>query len=168
MTTQQKSEATKLLTEAFNEYQKSLRARAFFKLNDSALSNDVVQNTFMKTWNFLMRGGRVESMKTFLYHVLNNLIVDQYRKHKTMSLDALLESGFEPKTDEHKRLFNILDGEKAFDMIEEMPTQYREIMRMKYVEDMPLQDISESVGISKKTLAVQMHRGLKNLKLSYA
>lgn len=32
-------------------------------------------------------------MKAFPYHVLNNLIVDEYRKRKTASLDDLLEKG---------------------------------------------------------------------------
>ena len=167
MTIQQQSQAQKLLTEAYKEYQKGLRARAFFKVNDPELSADLVQNTFMKTWNYLMKGGKIETMKTFLYHVLNNLIVDQYRKHKTSSLDVLLEKGFEPETGDFKRIFDVIDGAEACMLIEQMPTQYRKVLHMRYVEDMSLDDISENIGTSKKTIAVQVHRGMKKLQTLY-
>jgi DNA-directed RNA polymerase specialized sigma24 family protein len=65
-----------LLTEAHRTYEKSLTSYAFFKLHNHAISDDLVQETFLKTWRYLVKGGRVDVMKAFLYHVLNNLIVD--------------------------------------------------------------------------------------------
>ena len=85
-----------ILTLAHHDYEKGLNARAFFKVSDRATSQDFVQNTFIKTWSYLLKGGKIDIMKAFLYHVLDNLIVDQYRKHKTSSLDFLIEKGFEP------------------------------------------------------------------------
>jgi len=32
-------------------------------------------------------------MRAFLYHILNDLIVDEYRKHKASSLTLLMEKG---------------------------------------------------------------------------
>ena len=167
MTQQQQEEAKKIFSKVYDEYQRGLRARAFFKVNDPALSADLVQNTFMKTWNYLIKGGKIQTMKTFLYHVLNNLIVDQYRKHKTTSLDVLLEKGFEPDTADFTRLFDTIDGREACLLIEHMPPQYRKVLYMRYIEDMSLDDISYTVGTSKKTIAVQVHRGMKKLQSLY-
>ena len=66
---------------AHNDYEKGLNARAFFKLSNHETGEDLVQHTFMKTWIYLVKGGKIEIMKAFLYHILNNLIVDEYRKH---------------------------------------------------------------------------------------
>ncbi len=107
-------------------------------------------------------------MKAFLYHVLNNLIVDEYRKRKTTSLDTLLEKGFEPVVDDSsKRLMNILDGKAATLLISELPEMYRKVMKMKYIQDLSIKEISLIIGQSKNATTVQLHRGLEKLKLLY-
>jgi len=107
-------------------------------------------------------------MKAFLYHVLNNLIVDEYRKRKTTSLDVLLEKGFEPSTGHPVGLFDILDGKAALLLIQRLPVAYQKIMRMRYVQDLSLKEMAIITGHSKNALAVQAHRGLEKLKLLYA
>jgi DNA-directed RNA polymerase specialized sigma24 family protein len=113
MTPKQKIHRQRVLTVAHKDHEKGLNLHAFFKVRDSAVSEDLVQDTFMKTWSYLVKGGKIDVMKAFLYHVLNNLVVDEYRKHKTLSLDVLLEKGFEPSYGNSARLFNILDGKAA-------------------------------------------------------
>lgn len=158
---------TAQITLAHRDYQKGLTSHAFFKLNDHALSDDLVQDTFMKTWKYLAREGKVDVMKSFLYHVLNNLIVDEYRKRKNISLDVLIEKGYEPSADPSERLFNMLDGKKALLLIQRLPKQYQGVMRMRYVQDLTLAEMSLITGQSKNAMAVQAHRGLAKLKLLY-
>jgi len=121
----------------------------------------------MKTWIYLVKGGKIEIMRAFLYHVLNNLIVDEYRKRKTTSLDVMMEKGFEPEAEDPKRLFNVLDGKVALLLIERLPEMYKKVMRMKYVQDLSIKEISLITGTSKATVAVQLHRGLEKLKILY-
>src|SRR3989344_5269478 len=158
----------KVLTKAHHDFEKSLNLYAFFKIHNHALSEDLVQDTFVKTWAYLVKGGKIDLMKAFLFHVLNNLIVDEYRKHKTVSLDVLLEKGFEPSSDDSGRLHNILDGKAALFLIQRLPKMYQKVMRMRYVQDLSLKEISLITGKSKNTIAVQLHRGLEKLKLLYA
>lgn len=157
-----------ILTKAHFDFDKGLNARAFFKINNRTTSGDLVQDTFIKTWSYLVKGGKIDVMKAFLYHVLNNLIIDQYRKHKTTSLDTLLEKGFEPTAnDKPEKLFNVLDGKTAILLISRLPENYQKTMRMRYVQDLSLKEISLITGQSKNNIAVQIHRGLEKLKLLY-
>lgn len=156
-----------VLTAAHRDFDKGLTAHAYFKMNDRALSQDLVQDTFMKTWKYLVKGGKIDTMKAFLYHVLNFLIVDEYRKHKATSLDVLVESGYEPSTGDHERIFDVIDGSGALLMISKLSLKYRAVMRMKYIQDLSIAEISAITGQSKNTVAVQMHRGLAQLKLIY-
>ena len=157
-----------LLSTAFHDYGKGLNSHASFKIGNLATGQDLVQDTFVKTWSYLVKGGKIEIMKAFLYHVLNNLIVDQYRKHKINSLDFLMEKGFEPVAEDgFKHLYNILDGSKAIILIMRLPKKYQKVMRMRYVEDLNLKEISLITGQSKNTIAVQAHRGLQLLKSLY-
>lgn len=156
-----------ILTVAHNDYEGGLKRYAYYKLSNRTSSQDLVQDTFMKTWSYLLRGGKVDTMKAFLYHVLNNLIVDEYRKKKVASLDVLLEKGYEPGADPSERLINVLDGKKALQLIQSLPAKYQKVMRMRYVQDLSLKEMSLVTGQSKNTMAVQVHRALRKLKLLY-
>lgn len=157
-----------MLTLAHRDYKRRLITHAFLKVNDRSMSEDLVQETFMKTWKYLVRGGKIETMKAFLYHILNDLIVDEYRKHKSPSLDALIEKGFEPVSANSPSLANtILDGKAALILIQQLPEAYQKVMRMRYVQNLSLREMSLITGKSKNALAVQTHRGLEKLKLLY-
>jgi RNA polymerase sigma-70 factor (ECF subfamily) len=154
------------LTLAHHDHNKSLNSYAFFKLHDNAVGEDLVQDTFTKTWAYLAKGGKIVMMKAFLYHILNNLIVDEYRRqsHKTESLDSLMDNGFEPKDDQSERLTNFLDGKAAISHIIELPGRYKKVMHMRFVQSMSLDDISTITGQTKNATSVQIHRGLQKLK----
>lgn len=48
-----------------------------------------------------------------------------------------------------------------------LPQKYIKIMRMRYIQDLSLKEISLITGQSKNTIAVQVHRGLNKLRLLY-
>ena len=106
-------------------------------------------------------------MKAFLYHVLNNLIVDEYRKRKTTSLDDLIDKGFEPSENVSERLFDHLDGSAALLLIKRLPKKHQEVMHMRYVQFLSLKEMSLIIGQPRATVAVQAHRGLEKLKELY-
>ncbi len=167
MTPKQEAERQLVLGSAYTNYAKGLTSRAFSKIHNQALSDDLVQDTFMKTWSFLAKEGKIDVMKSFLYHILNNLIVDEYRKRKPTSLDVLFEKGFEPGFDNTESLIDALDGTTALLLIQRLPIKYQKIMRMRYVQDLSLAEMSLITGESKNTMAVQVHRGLSKLKVLY-
>ncbi len=167
MTPKQEKQRQGVLSEAHHDFAKGLTTHAFFKLHNQAMSDDLVQDTFMKTWKYLAKEGKIDVMKSFLYHILNNLIVDEYRKRKIASLDVLLEKGYEPGVDGRERLVNMLDGKTALLLIAQLPVRYQKIMRMRHAQDLSLEEMSLITGQSKNTLAVQLHRGLEKLKLLY-
>ena len=130
MNKKQEAKMKDILTLAHHDYEKGLKARAFFEISDRDISQDLVQNTFIKTWSYLLKGGKIDIMKAFLYHVLDNLIVDQYRKHKTSLLDFLMEKGFEPVAEDEERLLNLFDGKKALLLIARIPKKYQKIIQI--------------------------------------
>lgn len=167
MTPRQKVANQETLTMAHHDYEKGLNSRAFFKLHNHAMGEDLVQDTFIKTWKYLVRGGKIDVMKSFLYHILNNLIIDQYRKHKTASLDALLEKGFDRGTEDSERLINTLDGKAALLLIQRLPEIYKNVMKMKYVQGLSIKEIALLTGETKNAITVKLHRGLEKLRLLY-
>lgn len=156
------------MSTAYTEHVKDLSRHSFFKVNNLALSEDLVQDTFTKTWSYLVKGGEINLMRAFLYHTLNCLIVDEYRKRKPTSLEALVEQGFEPSsTIGTEELIDKLDGKAAFLLIQQLPEKYKKIILMRFKQSLTLTEMALLTGQSKNVMAVQVHRGLEKLKVLY-
>jgi len=149
---------------AYGEYEEILLRHALFKVGSAELASDLVQTTFLKTWEYLVKSGKIVLMKAFLFHVLNRLIIDEYRKKKTLSLDVLTEEGFEIGTDDSDRLFNTIDGKSAALLIPLLSEKYRLIVSMYFLDGMSLAEIAVATKQSKNTATVQIHRAIKKLK----
>lgn len=167
MTQQQLRIQQNLLATAHQEYRKQLKRYSLSKVNNPALAEDLVQDTFLRAWNYLLKGGKVDTMKSFLYQILHRLIIDEYRRGKrTSSLDDLVEKGFEPSLNEgeFEHITNVLDGKAMMLLIRKLPDRYRKVLTMRYVENLSIEEMAAIIGQSKNTVAVQIHRGLVKLK----
>lgn len=152
---------------AYDSYESGLSKRALFKTNNIEISEDLVQTTFLKTLMYLQKGGKIDTMRSFLSHVLNDLIIDEYRKNKSLSLDVLLEKGYEPDYDERERTINIIDGREVIMLIPSIPKKYQVILQLRYMQSLSLKEIAQITNQSPNTVAVQAHRGLHKLKALY-
>lgn len=150
--------------EAYELHVDALFTYCSFKVNDRETAKDLVQETFTKTWIFIAGGGTVDAMKPFLFRTLRNLIIDYYRKKKPVSLDSMTEDGFDPGADETEELFEKIDGARAVALLRELPADYGDILYMRYVEGLSLEEIAPVLGVTKNTATVRAHRGLKMLK----
>ena len=153
-----------LLTKVYVDNRKKLERYATSRTNNVALGEDLVQRTFLKTWSYLLKGGKIEVMDAFLYHVLKALIIDEYRKNKNSSLDIMMEKGFDIATDDTQRGADIIDGTQLMALIDTLPVAYQEVMHLRYKEDRSLEEISVITGKTKNAVTVKTHRGLLKLK----
>src|SRR5690242_12894969 len=105
---------------AFDELSEPLFRHLYFRVYSKQRAEELLQDTFMKTWNYLRGGKEVENLKAFLYRVANNLAIDESRKHKEQSLETLLEGqpGLEPTSDDGKTGAKNLLVTQIFEVIE--------------------------------------------------
>lgn len=156
---------------AFEEYSDALFRHAFLRVSDRERAIDIVHDTFTKVWAYVRNGHEVDQFRPFLYKVLNNLIVDEYRKRKEASLDAIMEvDGVDEGTFDElsentvESLAATLDGKKAFDLLEEIPDTYREVIVLRFVDELGPKEISELIEETENVVSVRLHRGLKLLR----
>lgn len=165
-----KKQRTKIqidITDAHDNFEKKLNLHAIYKTHDPELSEDLVQTTFLKTILYLQKGGKIDTMRSFLNHVLRGLIIDEYRKEKATSLDVMLDNGFEPSEENFEQMINILDGKEIVELIKHLPIKYQKVMKMRYLQELTLTEMSSVTGEKQNTMAVQAHRGLVLLKDLY-
>lgn len=105
-------------------------------------------------------------MRAFLYKVANNLIIDESRKKKEESLQALLEESdvFEPSDEGHRAIERRALFNEVLESIHALPHEDRTILIMRYVDDLDLQEIAEALGISVNNVSVKINRMIALLR----
>lgn len=152
----------------YEEYADSLFRYSYFKLSDREKAKDIVQDTFIKFWEYLAADGEVQNVKAFLYKIATNSIIDHYRKHKSLSLDSLAEDGFDPAdTEGYKKLLTDIDGKMAIELLNRVDPDDRDIMLMRYVEGLSVKEIADIIGDRENTVSVKIHRVLKELQVLF-
>lgn len=156
---------------AFDEYNDALFRHASLRINDRERAIDIVHDTFTKAWSYIRTGHQIDSFRPFLYKVLNNLIIDEYRKYRESSLDQLFEAeGVDEGTFDElsestvEALAATLDGRKAFEVLGTLPDTYREVLVLRFVDGLRPKEISELIEVSENIVSVRLHRGLKLLR----
>jgi RNA polymerase sigma-70 factor (ECF subfamily) len=156
---------------AFDEYADALFRHAVYRLSDRERAIEIVHDTFTKVWGYIRSGHDIESYKPFLYKVLNNLIIDEYRRRKELSLDAILseegvDEGTFPELYEGgiEEITFTLDAKKASELLGEIPIVYREVLTYRFVDGLGPKEISELIEESENVVSVRIHRGLKILR----
>lgn len=157
--------------QAFDEFGDALFRHATMRISDRERAIDIVHDTYTKVWTYVRNGYDIDNFRPFLYKVLNNLIIDEYRKRKEYSLDAMLavegvdEGSFDELSESTvESLAATIDGRKAFDLLTELPDQYREVILYRFVDQLGPREISELIEESENVVSVRIHRGLKMLR----
>lgn len=150
--------------EAYDAYADAIFRHCYFRAFDRERGKDLMQETFMRAWQYLAKGGEVQNMRAFLYRIANNLIIDESRKKKEMSLDKLQEEGFDPGRDETPLMQSRLEHGRVLQSLNRLDSAYRDTIVMRYVNELSPSEIAEVTGESANTVSVRIYRGLKQLR----
>lgn len=138
---------------------------AYFAVRDRELAKDLVADTFTRVWRSLSEGTAIENLRAFCYRTLRNLIIDHYRKGKSISLDELAEAGYDPPGEDGRENTERTEEYKEVrDAITALPAAFREVTELRYVEGYSPKEIAELLGISQSLVSVRLFRGHALLK----
>ncbi len=153
--------------DAFDKYADALYRHASFRVSDSEKARDIVSDAFTKTWDYLVKGNTIDEFRPFLYRTLNRLIIDEYRKKRTESLDHLLDEAMVPEgafeelvAGNRDDMELALDAQRIPELLAEMPVQYREVVVMRYMDGLMPAEIADILDQSVNNISVRIHRGV--------
>lgn len=158
----------------FERLSDELFRHAALRLSDRERAVELTQECFLRGWEYIQRGEVIEEYRPFLYRVLNNLIIDEYRRRKPLSLDAMLEHeetrdavegallGDETQALEESLIrFEI---EQVVRALHYLPERYRDALVMRYIDGLSIAEIAEQVQESPNAVSVRIHRALRKLR----
>ena len=150
--------------EAYDNLADDIFRHCYFKISDRERAKDLMQETFTRVWDYLCGGGEIEYLKAFLYKTANNLIIDEYRKKKTQSLDALSEKGFDLPDSEHLRTELVAEGTILRKALEKLEESYRQVVVMRHIDGLSPKEIAEILEETENAVSVRINRGISKLR----
>ncbi len=160
-------EGEKEFLAAYDEYATPIFRFLTMKIADREIALDLTQETFTRAWDFCAGGGVIREWKPFLFRTAYNLVVDVYRKKRTVSLDDMIdEQGFAVSDDHADEKRAVVRAEmtlvrKGIDQLDET---YRDVILLRYTEDLPPKEIARITGLSENVVSVRIHRGIEKLQ----
>ena len=150
--------------QAYERYCDAIFRHCFFRLFDREKALDLTQTVFMKTWEYIQGGRKIQNYKSFLYQVANNLIIDNSRKKTSLSLDQLTEQGFDPGEDETGFFQARTDTNLILGILADVDEEAKNLLVLRYLDDLGPKEIGELLGLSENVVSVRLNRAIKKVQ----
>ena len=140
------------------QYEKLLRY-CLMKTKNRELAEDIVQETYLKFWQSHSYKETGKEL-AYLYTTARNLCIDEFRKNKPLAIDDYQEIPASEKSEPEHSILQ-MDIENA---LEKLPEDLREIIMLRYTNDMSVTDIAKITKLSRFAVHRRIKEGLALLK----
>lgn len=165
-------------------YANQLFAFAFARTKNQALSEDLVQETFLSGLKAQNNFKGNSSEKTWLYSILKNKIIDHYRKSSTKNEKNILDdeerntdslfadnghwknqNAFVSSKDEASKLVESKEFHEILEKcLSNLPLKTQLAFRYKHIEGLETEEICKELDITASNYWVLLHRARLSLK----
>ncbi len=162
----------KSFEELLSRHKNRVFAFIMSKVKNRDITEDIFQDTFIKVINSLKKGKYNEEGKflPWMMRISHNLVIDHFRKESKMrkirptsefDIFDILDDGRKNQEDFmiHTQVYADLNL-----LIEQLPEDQKEVLKMRYFEDLSFKKISELTGASINTALGRMRYALINLR----
>ncbi len=154
--------------ELFYKYEKKIFYFVFKIIGEKEPAEEILQDVFVKLWNYQTKIDESKSIAAFLYKTAKNTALNYLRDHYLLNIrqHVTVEETDMPTNellpDDH---LVVEDYMKSYNnLIDLLPSQRSEIFRMSRQEGLSYQEIAEKLKISKNTVRLQIIESLKFIK----
>jgi len=163
------------LTATISRYQHRLYRYLLRLVREPAAADDLFQQTWLRVMEKIGRYDARRNFESWLFSVAHNLAIDSWRAKRGESLDDAGDSGEPPsgalgarlRSGEPDALERLLDFERGAMLaacMHELPAIHREVLTLRFEEDMKLEEIAEVAGIPLSTVKSRLRRALEGLR----
>ena len=158
-------DAESIVSQAVSEFERPLTNYAYSLLKDVDRARDVVQETFVKLCQ--QAPSTFEgSLKAWLFTVCRNRALDILKKNRRMTtIDSLTMDKLESQAPCPAQQTSQKDiHQRALTLLEKLPTNQREVIRLRFQSDLSYREISKITQLSESNVGFLLHTGLKSLR----
>lgn len=154
-----------IFVDLHDEYSQLMYKKAYGILRDSALAEDVVQESFIRiveNFNKIIKKKCPQTQKYFV-NIVRSISIDVYRKRKklqTLSFDEFEET----IGDDFKIPESLLDGLGIEKYLLQLPKSYYVILSLKYDDGYSYKEIATILDITEENVKKRLLRARNRLK----
>lgn len=128
--------------------------------HDKALSEDLMQETFLKAFQNLQKFRiRGYSYLTYLLTIARHLLIDHYRKPTSIPVEDVEDVPYEV-TDEIERKSDV---DALWHAIQDLPSSNRDVLLMRYQDEKSIKDIATITESTENAVKLNLSRTRKKL-----
>ena len=155
-----KSSNHKAFKQFFQLFYKDIYRYVFNRVSDKIEAEDLVQEIFLKFWNSRTSIKSSGFVKTFLFTIAKNRVIDHYKKFKfdseEISENTFIDEAILSPSETLKELVS--------ELIKELPKAHKTVFMLNRFDGFKYQEIADSLGISVKTVEKYMSSTMKVLR----
>jgi RNA polymerase sigma-70 factor (ECF subfamily) len=156
-------------------YQNRLYRYLYRLVPERSAAEDLFQQTWLKVLESIHRFDPGRNFEAWLFAVARNVAIDHLRRRRLQSLDELFENDI-PLLERSRApgagaLEQVLSSEQAAlvqSALDSQPAMYREILSLRFEEEMKLEEIAELLSIPLSTVKSRLGRALERLRAALA
>lgn len=156
-----------------DRYKSSIHSYIFFIVRNKELTEDIFQETFVKVIMTIKQGrySEVGKFKAWITRIAHNLIIDYFRQERSgqvISNDEVEVDLFnncklcEGTVEDRIVHCQVLTDVRR--LVEHLPENQREVLEMRYYQDLSFKEIAEKTGVSINTALGRMRYAILNLR----
>lgn len=156
-----------------NRHQDRLFNYIYFLVRSREVAEDIFQETFVKAITTLQQGRYQNDGKfaAWVTRIAHNLVIDQFRIERNenaisndeVEFDLLNDAKLSEGTIENRMVNEqVLKDVRA--LIDELPDCQREVVFMRYYQDLSFKEISDITGVSINTALGRMRYAVLNMR----
>ncbi|MBI4085453.1 MAG: RNA polymerase sigma factor [Candidatus Liptonbacteria bacterium] len=152
--------------EIYDSYSDAIYRHCYFRVFSKERAEELVQETFVRAWQYIAGNKDIENMRALLYRIATNLIIDDSRKRKEESLEAMIENEIidEPGDKGHIDMERNVLWKQVFEEMKALDNDDRQVLIMRFVDDLDPREIAEILETSANNVSVRINRAVKKLK----
>lgn len=159
------------LGELVARYQHRLYRYLLRLVRQPAEAEDLFQQTWLRVAAQIRRYDPRRNFDAWLFTLARNLAIDHLRRVKPDSLDAREEDEFATpaalRDSAPPAIDTVIARERTFMLatsLSELPVLYREVLSLRFEEEMKLEEIAQVLGAPLSTVKSRLRRGLEGLR----
>jgi len=156
-----------------NRYKKSIHSYIFYIVRNRDLTEDIFQETFLKVIMTIKQGRYTDNgkFKAWITRIAHNLIIDNFRQERNENTISNDDVEVDLLNDMKLCDSNIEDDmvqEQVFadikNLVKHLPDNQREVLEMRYYQDMSFKEIADMTGVSINTALGRMRYAILNMR----
>jgi RNA polymerase sigma-70 factor (ECF subfamily) len=149
-------------TAIVNEHLDEIYNFARYMVLDYDEAEDIVQKTFLSFYHNFKKLDLSLNIRPWLFKVARNHCLDYLKKKKNLQFSEVEEQIAEISLEDpslEERLDSLIFLEKFKQLVENLPVNIKEILLLKYFQDMTFEQIAETVSLPVNTVKSHFYRG---------